>query len=175
LALALTGTALVVLAGPSSGGNSYLGDSLAAGSLLAWTAYFLYVKRSRVDGVPAFAFMTAVIATGAIALTPYALFAADPITAVHGTDWIWLFCLILGPGAIGHGCMTWATRFINVNVTSLMTLAGPVVSTVGAYWWFGQSVNAGQLAGGALVLFAISMVLVGHRSTDNAPLPIEGE
>jgi drug/metabolite transporter (DMT)-like permease len=176
ITLALTGTVLVVFAGGKNGGaNGYLGDLLAALSLLAWTAYFLYVKRSRVDGVPAFAFMTAVIATGAVALTPYALFAADPVTAFHGTDWLWLFCLILGPGAIGHGCMTWATRFINVNVTSLMTLAGPVVSTVGAVWWFDQSISRGQLAGGALVLFAIAMVLVGHRSVDNAPLPLEAE
>src|SRR4051812_15995743 len=94
IALALGGTVLVVLAGGKNGGeNGFLGDALAAASLLAWTAYFLYVKRSRVDGVPAFAFMTAVIATGAVALTPYALFAADPITAFHGTDWLWLFCL----------------------------------------------------------------------------------
>ena len=173
--LALAGTGIVVFGGSSTGSNSFFGDALAAGSLLAWTAYFLYVKRSRVDGVPAFAFMTAVVVTGALALTPYALFAADPVTAFHGTDWLWLFCLILGPGAIGHGSMTWATRYINVNVTSLMTLAGPVVSTVGAYWWFSQSIAAAQLAGGALVLFAIAMVLVGHRSTANAPLPLEAE
>jgi drug/metabolite transporter (DMT)-like permease len=174
-ALALGGTAIVVFGGSSSGSNSYFGDALAAGSLVAWAAYFLYVKRSRVGGVPAFAFMTAVVATAAVALTPYALFAADPVTALHGTDWVWLFCLILGPGALGHGSMTWATRYINVNVTSLMTLAGPVVSTVGAYWWFGQSVTGVQLAGGALVLCAIAMVLVGHHSTDNAPLPLEAE
>ncbi len=171
-ALALGGTAIVVLAGQHQGGDGFLGDALAAASLIAWTAYFLYVKRSRVDGVPAFAFMTAVILTGAITLTPYALFAADPITAFHGTDWVWLFCLILGPGAIGHGSMTWATRFINVNVTSLMTLAGPVVSTVGAYWWFGQSLAAAQLAGGVLVLFAIAMVLMGHREH---VIPLEAE
>jgi drug/metabolite transporter (DMT)-like permease len=60
-------------------------------------------------------------------------------------------------------------------VTSLMTLAGPVVSTLGAVWWFDQRISAGQLAGGALVLFAIGMVLVGHRSVDNAPLPLEAE
>ncbi|HEY3831749.1 MAG TPA: DMT family transporter [Acidimicrobiia bacterium] len=174
-ALALAGTAIVVLAGSGGGSNSFFGDALAAGSLLAWTAYFLYVKRSRVDGVPAFAFMTAVVATAAVAITPYALFAADPVTAFHGTDWLWLFCLILGPGAIGHGSMTWATRYINVNVTSLMTLAGPVVSTVGAFWWFHQTVSAAQLGGGALVLCAIAMVLAGHHSTDNAPLPLEAE
>ncbi len=175
LVLALGGTAIVVLAGQNGGTNSFLGDGLAAASLVAWAAYFVYVKRSRVGGVPAFAFMTAVIATGAVALTPYSLFAADPVTALHGTDWLWLFCLILGPGAIGHGSMTWATRYINVNVTSLMTLTGPVVSTIGAFWWFGQSISAAQLAGGALVLFAIAMVLVGHRSTGPAPMPIEGE
>ncbi len=174
-ALALGGTTLVVVAGKNSGGDSLLGDALAAASLLAWTAYFLYVKRSRVDGVPAFAFMTGVIACGAVALTPYALFAADPITALHGTDWIWLVSLILGPGALGHGLMTWATRYINVNVTSLMTLAGPVVSTVGAVWWFDQTISIGQFAGGVLVLASIAMVLAGHRREQLTPMPLEAE
>ncbi len=171
---ALAGTLLVVLSGGSSGEQGLLGDGLATVSLFTWTAYFVYLKKKRVDGVPAFAFMTAVIATGAVALTPYALVAADPVTALRGSDWIWLFCLILGPGALGHGAMTWATRFLDVNLTSLMTLAGPVVSTVGAAIFFHQGLALGQMLGAALVLVSIGFVLVGHRGSNVTPQPLEG-
>ncbi len=172
---ALGGTLLVVLSSRGGGGHDWLGDGLAAASLVVWTVYFLYIKKRRVDGVPAFAFMTAVIWCGALALTPYALFAADPVTALHGTDWLWLFCLILGPGALGHGLMTWATRYLNVNLTSLMTLAGPVVSALGAAVFFSQALAAIQVVGGVIVLISIAMVLMGHRSSAITPQPLEAE
>ena len=162
-AAAMSGTLLVVFSSPSGGKQGLLGDALATVSLFTWTVYFVYLKKKRVDGVPAFAFMTSVIATGAVALTPYALVAADPVTALHGSDWIWLFCLILGPGAIGHGAMTWATRYLNVNLTSLMTLAGPVVSTGGAAIFFNQGLAVGQIVGAAVVLVSIGFVLMGHK------------
>jgi drug/metabolite transporter (DMT)-like permease len=161
---ALGGTAVVVLAGPGGGRASFYGDALAAASLVVWTIYFLYLKRRRLDGVPAFAYMTAVIMWGAIALVPYALLTSSDLGAVRGTDFVWLFALILGPGALGHGLMAWATRYLNVNVSSLMTLVGPVVSTVGARICFGESLSAGQLAGGLAVLVAIGLVLVGHAA-----------
>ena len=174
-ALAIGGTLVVVLTGHDGGHRSWLGDGLATASLFVWTVYFLYVKRRRVDGVPAFAFMTAVIMCGAVALTPYAVFAADPVTRLHGLDWLWLFALILGPGALGHGLMTWATRYLNINLTSLMTLAGPIVSTVGAALFFSQRLSAGQVFGGMLVLVAIAFVLLGHRNTEIVPQPLEAE
>ncbi len=173
--LALAGTLLVVLSSAIGKGaeRGWLGDGLAAMSLVTWTVYFVYIKKRRVGGVPAFAFMTAVIMCGAFALTPYSLFAADPVTALHGADWVWLFCLILGPGAMGHGLMTWATRYLNVNLTSLMTLAGPVVSTVGATIFFHQALSAGQIVGGLVVLISIALVLVGHRSSHRESANLE--
>lgn len=167
-AAALAGTAVVVFAGPAGGTSSRLGDLLAVGSVFTWTGYFLSMKRHRSDGVPAFAFMTGVIACGAVAITPYALVVADPPSALHGADWVWLFAMILGPGALGHGLMTWASRYANVNVTSLLQLAGPVVSTVGAAICFGQRVSIGQVLGGTVVLAAIGMVVAGHRSGGDA-------
>lgn len=176
-AMALIGTLMVVIFNAKVHGQSrsWFGDALAIGSLGTWTAYFLYIKRKRTDGVPAFAFMTAVITCAAVALTPYALVAAKPVSALQGSDWIWLFLLICGPGATGHGLMTWATRFLNVNLTSLMTLAGPVVSTVGAAIFFSQRLAFGQVIGGALVLVAIAMVLLGHRTSAITPQPLEAE
>ncbi len=173
-AAATAGTITVVVAGRPGGNQTLFGDVLALAATVVWTVYFLYVKQVRLDGVPAFAFMTAVITTGCIALVPLALVMSHDLGSLRGTDFVWLFCLILGPGAMGHGLMTWATRYVNVNVTSLMTLAGPVVSTVGAYFAFGESLSVAQVGGGVVVLGALTMVLLGHRPEQIEPMPLEG-
>lgn len=177
-AAALLGTVMIVIGGQRGGESSLAGDAMALGSCIAWTAYFVYLKRRRLDGMPAFAFMTAVITTGAIVILPYALLTSPDLGDVHGTDYVWLILLILGPGAVGHGLMTWATRYINVNVSSLMILAGPVVSTIGAYVFFDETLKFGQLAGGAIVLGSLGLVLAGHaraETIDGVPQPLEGE
>ena len=161
--LALVGTGAVVAFGGDSGRHTLLGDLLSVGSLFTWNAYFLYVKRKRLDGVPAFAFMTGVITTGALALVPYALVVSDDLDTVRGTDFVWLFALILLPGAAGHGLMTWAHRYVSANVASILTLAGPVVTISGGWIFFDESLTPGQFAGIATVFVAIGCVLLGHR------------
>ncbi len=174
--VALGGTAIVVSQG-GSGDSSPLGIGLSIGSLVVWTIYFLYVKRKRLDGVPAFAFMTAVITTGAVALVPYTLIVSDDIATVRGTDFAWLFALILLPGAAGHGLMTWAHGYISANVASMLTLAGPVVTITGAWIAFDQALTGAQISGIVIVFLAIGGVLIGHRGVADAALddePIAG-
>ncbi len=169
---ALGGTAIVVSNG-AQGDSSALGVGLSTGSLLVWTAYFLYVKRKRLDGVPAFAFMTAVITTGAVALVPYTLIVSDDVGTVRGFDFFWLFALILLPGAAGHGLMTWAHGFVSANVASILTLAGPVVTISGAWVFFDQDLSGPQFVGIGVVFLAIGGVLLGHRNVADAALDDE--
>jgi drug/metabolite transporter (DMT)-like permease len=161
-ALALAGTATVVSFGRQGSDTSALGVVLSAASLVSWTAYFLYVKRKRLDGVPAFAFMTAVIATGACVLAPYTLIVSNDVGTVRGFDFAWLFALILLPGAAGHGLMTWAHGYLSANVASILTLAGPVVTIAGAWRFFDQALTAAQFGGIVAVFVAIGLVLLGH-------------
>jgi drug/metabolite transporter (DMT)-like permease len=175
-AAAMAGTLLVVLGGEHGGQHSFFGDACAVIAAICWSVYFLNLKQRRLNGVPAFAFMTAIITWAAIVTVPVALVTSHDLGALRGTDFVWLFAMIIGPGAAGHGLMTWATKFINVNVTSLMTLAGPVVSIVGAFVAFDESLSAGQIVGGAVVLGALTMVLLGHRSEQLSPSgQLEGE
>ena len=68
--------------------------------------------------------------------------------------------LALVAGCAGHGMMTWAQKHVNVGVASVMILATTVVTAVGGWVFFDQTLTAGQLVAGAVVLAAIAGVEV---------------
>jgi hypothetical protein len=64
---------------------------------------------------------------------------------------------------IGHGFMTWAHHYVDVGVTSMLTLANPVVSIVGAWLIFSQSLAVVQVLGTVTVLVALGMIVRHQR------------
>ena len=76
-----------------------------------------------------------------VVVVPWSLISSHDLGAIHGTDWLLLLGLILLPGMVGHGLMTWAHHYVDVTVTSMMTLANPVVSIVGAWILYDQDLD----------------------------------
>ena len=72
--------------------------------------------------------------------------------------------VVLLPGMVGHGLMTWAHHYVDVTVTSMMTLANPVVSIVGAWILYDQELSPEQMAGGVVVLVALGAILRKQRA-----------
>jgi drug/metabolite transporter (DMT)-like permease len=162
-ALALLGVVIVV-AGASSDGASLEGNVFAILNLLVFTGYFLLGKRARDTAVHSWSFLAAVFIGACVIVVPWGLLASHDLGAIHGTDWLLLFGLILFPGMVGHGLMTWAHHYVDVTVTSMMTLANPVVSIVGAWILYDQDLDATQIAGGVVVLVALGAVLRRQRA-----------
>jgi drug/metabolite transporter (DMT)-like permease len=162
-ALAFVGVVLVV-AGASSDGASLEGNIFAVLNLLVFTGYFLLGKRARDADVHAWSFLAAVFLCALVIVVPWALISSHDLDAIQGTDWLLLLGLILIPGMIGHGLMTWAHHYVDVTVTSMMTLANPVVSIVGAWIIFDQDLAPAQVAGGAVVLVALGAILRRQRA-----------
>jgi drug/metabolite transporter (DMT)-like permease len=71
--------------------------------------------------------------------------------------------MVLVPGVLGHGLMTWAQKHLVVTVSSLMTLGSPVVSAVGAWIWLDQTMSWVQCVGAAVVLAALGAIGVNAR------------
>ena len=109
--------------------------------------------------VHAWSFLASVFFGTAVLVVPWALIVSSDLDAVHGTDWLLIAGLVLLPGMVGHGLMTWAHHYVEVSVTSMMTLANPVISIVGAWIIFSQSLGALQIAGAAIVLVALGAIL----------------
>lgn len=162
--VAFSGVAVVLVAGSSRPEVSGVGDLYAFGNLLLWTVYFLEGKRVRSAGVGALEYMTGVLLVAAVVFTPFALLVSSDLTSVRGTSWLWILFTMIVPGLGGHVVMSWAHRYVDVSVSSLMTLGVPVVSGGVAWWWQGESLGPGQLLGGVIVLGALGVIVVRHRS-----------
>ena len=109
-------------------------------------------------------FLAAVFMGACVVVVPWSLISSHDLDAIHGTDWLLLLGLILLPGMVGHGLMMWSHHYVDVTVTSMMTLANPVVSIAGAWIIYDQELAPAQIVGGAVVLAALGAVLRRQRA-----------
>jgi drug/metabolite transporter (DMT)-like permease len=154
-----------VVADASAGGASLEGDLLAVANLLVFTGYFLLAKRVRDDDVHSWSLLAAVLVDTTIIIVPWVLIVGADLGAIHGTDWLLLVGLVLLPGMVGHGFMTWAHHYLDVSLTSMMTLANPVVSIVGAWIIFSQALAPLQIASALVVFVALGCILRRQRAS----------
>lgn len=150
------GLAIVILVGGDAAGASLTGDIWATLGLVCFTVYFMILKNQRNAGVDGWAFLAGVFIAGAITITPFCLVVSDDLTALEAVDFVYLVGMIVGPGFIGHGLITWASRHLPVTTTSLFTLGSPVVSVIGGWIVFEQSLGGWQVFGAALVLVGLA-------------------
>jgi drug/metabolite transporter (DMT)-like permease len=162
-AIAFAGVVAVV-AGAGATGSTTEGDLLAAANLLVFTGYFLFAKRVREDDVHSWSLLAAVFVDTTLVIVPWALLVGTDVGAMHGADWLLIVGLVLVPGMVGHGFMTWAHHYVDVTITSMLTLANPVVSIVGAWLIFSESLEPLQIAGTVVVLLALGAILRRQRA-----------
>jgi len=162
-ALAFAGV-VVVVAGASADGSTLEGNVYAVLNLLVFTGYFVLGKRIRETDVHSWSLLAAVFIGACVVVVPWSLLTSHDLGAIHGSDWLLLLGLILLPGMVGHGLMTWAHHYVDVTVTSMMTLANPVISIVGAWLIYDQDLSPLQVAGGAVVLVALGAILRRQRA-----------
>jgi drug/metabolite transporter (DMT)-like permease len=164
--VAVAGIIVVVLGAGKTAGAAFTGDALAAVNVVLFAMYFLKVKQRRDTGVHSWALIGAITAIAALLAVPVCVFISDDLGAVAGWDWLYLAGMVVGPGLFGHGLMTWAQRHLEVSVASLLTLASPVISAVGAWLWLDQPMVALQIGGAVAVLGALAVIAVNARQPE---------
>jgi len=150
--VAFAGLALVVIYGSDTSGASLGGDLWAIANLICFTIYFMNLKVQRNDNVDGWSFLAGVFLVGAVVITPFCLIWSSDLGEVQVRDGLLLLSMVLAPGFVGHGLITWASRHLPVGTTSLLTLGSPVVSCIGAWLVFGQGLAGWQMVGAALVI-----------------------
>jgi drug/metabolite transporter (DMT)-like permease len=160
--LAVAGTAVVVLGSAGRPGWSPFGDAVAFANLFAFTAYFLASKRIRSRiGTPEY--LTGMTTVAAVVLSVVCLSTGQDLGSPHGWDWLLLVSLAVLPGTVGHFLINWAHPYTAAFVVSILLLAVPVISCVGAAVFLGEALGPLQIGGGATVLLAVGAVVASAR------------
>ncbi|MSO58944.1 MAG: DMT family transporter [Ilumatobacteraceae bacterium] len=163
--VAFGGVSIVVLAAASTSGASSKGDLLAGVNVVIWTTYFLMAKHLRNSGIHSWTLLACVFSWGSVVVVPWALLSHSDLGAMNTKDWVLVSLMSLIPGILGHGLMTWAQKHIDVTLASLLGLASPVISTIGAWIIFDQILRPLQIVGAGIVLGALAALLRSYRGS----------
>lgn len=169
--VAIVGAGVVVLGGEAGSGLSD-GDVLAVGALLAWTAYFVASKAARAQ-LTSFEYLTGLSIVAAIVVIPAPALLGEPLGRPSGEAWALIALIAVVNGGLGHFLMNWSHAHVPLVVTSLLTLAVPVVSSAVAVPVLDETLVALQVAGMVVVIGSLAVVAV--RSARNRPGTIEAE
>ena len=163
------GVALVAAGSSGSASWSPLGDLFAALGVLTWTSYWLFSKRARLT-TPTLEYMATVMLVAAVCVTSVTAAAGVSLSPPRGMDWVWVWLLVLIPGATGHMLVAWSHRHVEAWIASLVTQGQPVVGSLAAWIVLGESLTLLTIIGGLVVLAATAVIAVreGRRQPDAA-------
>lgn len=168
--VAVAGVAAVVAGSGAGAGRTLTGDLLAVAALGAWTWYFVAVKQARrTHG--ALEYQAAISLVAAVVAVPIVLLLGAPVAVSDADQWAFVAATVL-LGAGGHFVMNWAHAYTPIVLSSLLTLASPVISVAVAAAWLGEPVNGTQVAGIVVVLVSLGAVVV-QTARDRGSLPEE--
>jgi drug/metabolite transporter (DMT)-like permease len=174
VAIAITGVAIVIAASAGTPEWHPVGDLLAVCAVLTFTAYFLLSKQVRVT-TGTLEYMTIVHTVAALVVTPAVLIQPDNLGGLDGRDIAIVLFFALVSGTMGQFVVSWAHRYVDVSLSSLMMLGVPVVASVAAWLMLDEALGPVQIIGGAITLAAIA-VMVWKRGDapmlDDAPAPL---
>ena len=166
--LAMAGVSVAVIGPGASGHDRVLGDLLAVGALLSFSAYWLISKHAR-EQHDAMEYTAGVTIFAALGATPIVLLSSQSLGRIHAGDWIWIVLLAVVPGS-GHLIMNWAHRFVDASISSAISCLAPLVAAVVAIPILGQSLSLLQVGGVVVGLAAIAVVAARHREPATPPI-----
>ncbi len=164
--VAMAGAGIVILGASSGPEGDALGMLLAAGNVVAFSAFFLLSKRSR-DHLDVLPFLVGVMTTAALAVSVFVLLAGQPVGAATTRDLLLTAFVAIGPGALGHFVMTWPLRWIAANIPPVIRLGQPVLAGLLAWWWLGEPVTGFHALGGGLTLVGVAGALLSRRGVSS--------
>jgi drug/metabolite transporter (DMT)-like permease len=167
---ASVGVAMVAFGAARSGTGSLAGDLMSVVALFAWAWYFIASKQARTE-LDTFEYMTVMNLVAFAVVAPIAITAGDLLGTEGRLDagrLVTILLIVLVPGS-GHILINWAHNHTTLVLTSLITLAMPVLSTVSAAIFLDQPVVAAQVAGIGIVLASLAVVILGDARGPTLP------
>jgi len=170
LALGVIGTALLVAAPPGAAGPTprfLTGGALALAAGLAYAVYAVVAKAAVARG-NSLAITTVTFTAAAVLMLPLLAWTRDPL-AQAARGWPWLVYLGAVTTAGAYALYTLGLRRVPASVAGVMTLVEPLTATLLGVWLFGERLGPAGVAGAALLLSAIALLLPrGSTGRDGA-------
>jgi drug/metabolite transporter (DMT)-like permease len=164
IALALAGAGIIALSDWTGGGERpFFGDALAVAGALALSVYHV-IGRGLREALPLDAYVLGVWGTAAAALAAMAAALRVPLAGYPPRTLVLFLALALVPTLLGHGLVNRSLRALPAPTVGLFLLGEPVGATLLAALFLGETPGAGTLAGGAVILAALVIVVAGPRA-----------
>lgn len=154
LALALTGSGLLVASSFSVSWQTVMGDALGVGAAIVYTGYLLIVSRERRQRSAAEVMWWSTLAA-AVLLLPATLLAGEVLWPQSARGWAVLVGLAVSSQILGQGLIAWGMAHLPASFSSVSLLVQPVAATVLAWIILGEAFGGLQALGGIVVLAGI--------------------
>lgn len=164
LAFLAGGAGLVAIVGfngsaPPVAGHAVLGAALALGGSVAMAAYLVVVRDARRE-IDTAAIVTRTYAWAAVVLVAGAVAVHQPPPAFDNVPaWGGIVAMALISQLLGHTAINASLRWFAPSTVSFTNLLEPVCAAALALIVFGEKLSPVGLAGGAVLLAAIAVVL----------------
>lgn len=160
--IALLGAGLIAAGDWSGGAGSLTGAALALIGAVTLSAYHLAGRGLR-HALPLLAYVFVVWTTAAAALAAVVAGMGVGVTGLGARAYMLLFALALVPTVLGHGLVNRSLRVFPAPTVGLFLLGEPLAAAGLAYAFLGEVPGPWTVAGGALVLAALAVVVrSGH-------------
>ena len=160
---AIGGVVAIVVESAGTPEWSGAGDLAAAGTLFAWSGYFIFAKRAAGTLTPMEYTAGTSWWTAAVAL-PIGLIAGSDMTPPPRSEWLMLIGLIILGGVLGHAMMNWAIVRVPLWLGSTLTLLIPVVSSIAAWVFLDEGLTGVQVIAMGVVVAALASIVMSQRA-----------
>ena len=154
IVLSIAGVALLIATSEADAGSPQplVGALWMIGAVVSWTAYTVLAKRiAHADSIV----VIAVVATlGTVMLLPFAVieFLQRDWVSPSMSAWASLLFLSVVASALAYIVYGYVLRELDASVVGIYTNLDPIVGVLIAVLLFGESLHAGQIAGGLIAI-----------------------
>ncbi|WP_216216318.1 EamA family transporter [Amycolatopsis aidingensis] len=166
--LGLAGLAVLLLVGSAGGGahgSAWWGPFAVLLAALSWSIGTVATTRLPMPANP-FAGSAVQLCTAGVALSAAGLLAGQRLDpgAVTAESWLALGYLIVAGSLVGYSAYVYVLHRLPVSTVATYAYVNPVIAVVLGVLIAGEQFGPGQLAGGALVVLAVLVVVRAERT-----------
>lgn len=168
LGIAFAGAVLVTF---GSGGAMHFEPLalLVLVSVLATSIYFVWQKPLLARTTP-LGFTTASIFAGTLGLLPFGLHLPEKLALASSSQLMSAIYLGIVPTVLGYVLWNWALSRASASTVSSFLYAQPLLASVIAWFWLGQTLGALVVAGGVLAIGGVILTIRGAAAGAAVPV-----